>query len=170
MFFPPNIFHDNDEYNASIFNWYGKHLTAMQEPALWEMAQSLEAHVYRFLWLRTFHHPIAIRLMVTADGTGILTAKRLDGMGGYEPGNLVQNETQLLSTMQVEEWLSRLEQMDYWNMHDGGIGLDGAQWILEGGRNGKYHLVDQHRPETGAFREAALLLVRWAAVPVDEIY
>jgi hypothetical protein len=116
MFFPPNTFHTNDKHNAFIADWYGKPLAAMQEPPLWAMAQQSEAHVYRFLWLRTFHQPIAVRLMVKEDGVGVLTAKRLDGTGGYEPGKLVENQVRLLSALQVGEWLSRLEQMGYWVM------------------------------------------------------
>ncbi len=112
MFFPSNLFHADDEHNAFISNWYGKHLAAMQEPALWEMAQSPDTHAYRFLWLRTFHQPIAVRLLVNRDGSGVLIAKRLDGMGGYEPGNLVQNETQPLSEIQVDEGRNRGIQMD----------------------------------------------------------
>ena len=29
------------------------------------------------------------------------------------------------------------------------VHLDGAQWILEGVRNGKYHVVDRWSPEKG---------------------
>jgi hypothetical protein len=38
--------------------------------------------------------------------------------------------------------------------------MDGARWILEDVRDGKYHLVDRWSPDTGTFREAALLLVQ----------
>jgi hypothetical protein len=60
--------------------WYTEHLAAMSEPAL--MAGPGET--YRFLWLRSFHHPIAIRLSCT-NGTCQLAAVRTGGKGGYEP-------------------------------------------------------------------------------------
>ena len=63
--------------------------------------------------------------------------------------------------------------MRYWTMptvEENSVGVDGAQWIVEGVRNGKYHLVDRWSPDTGAFREAALLLLQWTDLPIDEIY
>ena len=173
MFFPPNIFSTGDEHHAFIADWYGNHLAAMEEPSLLELAHNPEAHVYRFLWLRTFHQPIAVRLMVEAGEKGMLVSKRLDGAGGYEPGNLVVNETRPISAKQVENWLSRLDDMRYWTMptvEEGSVGVDGAQWIIEGVRNGKYHLVDRWNPDTGAFRDACLWLLSLADVPIDEIY
>src|SRR5437899_2594377 len=45
--------------DRSKVEWYSEHLQAMREPPLTRVAG--EAEVYRFLWLRSFHRPIAIR-------------------------------------------------------------------------------------------------------------
>jgi hypothetical protein len=42
--------------------WYSSQLRALQEPSLLSLSKSPSAESYRFLWLRTFNHPIAIRL------------------------------------------------------------------------------------------------------------
>src|SRR5262245_46652627 len=41
-------------------DWYSRHLRAMNEVALPFLVNDDES--YRFLWLRTFHHPVAIHL------------------------------------------------------------------------------------------------------------
>ena len=43
---------------------------------------------YRFLWLRTFHKPIAVRVW-SADSRYYLVVKELSGQGGYEPGRII---------------------------------------------------------------------------------
>jgi hypothetical protein len=56
-------------------NWYTQHLTAFNESSLWESSQTQKTQSYRFLWLRTFHHPIVVRIDVNVDGTSLLTTK-----------------------------------------------------------------------------------------------
>ena len=38
-------------------------------------------------------------------------------------------------------------------------GVDGAQWIIEGARNGTYHIVDRWSPEDGEIRALGLLML-----------
>ena len=164
MFFPPGTFGDADRDNAFIAAWYETPLTTMQEPVLWEMTENLQAHIYRFLWLPSFHAPFAARLSIEADGTGALNIKRTDSK--------VQAKVYLLTMPQVRQWLERLNQAGYWKLptQDDTIGLDGARWILEGVRDGKYHVVDRWSPDSGAFREAILLLLGWADVSLNNLY
>ena len=42
--------------------------------------------------------------------------------------------------------------------------------VIEGVKKGKYHMVDRWCPEEGAFREAALLLIKLSRLKIDEIY
>jgi hypothetical protein len=37
--------------------------------------------------------------------------------------------------------------------------VDGAQWIIEGARNGTYHIVDRWSPEDGEIRALGLLIL-----------
>lgn len=154
--------------------WYGKHLRAMSEPALWKESKS-GAESYRFLWLRTFDHPIAVRVEQTGS-TATLFLKELNGAGGYDPGQLIATKSVVINP---EEWcafIKKLERANYWNspLHQDGDGLDGAQWIVEGVREGRYHVVDRWSPESGAFREACTYLLELAGVETgklgDELY
>ena len=65
--------------------WYSKHLAAMHEPSLWDLSKrpKKSGEAYRFLWLRTFDEPVAIRVEKATDGAARLYTRVLDGKGGY---------------------------------------------------------------------------------------
>src|SRR5215469_6577927 len=93
-YFPDGVFQDASEtgwFRGFKERWYAKHLRSMSEPSLSEASKDATVIVYRFLWLRTFHHPIAVRLTIHPDGTGTLNANETDGHGGYEAGKVVQS-------------------------------------------------------------------------------
>jgi hypothetical protein len=141
--------------------WYSRHLRAMGEPSLWELSQSQMAATYRFLWLRTFHHPVSARLSIATDGSGELVVKVLNGAGGYEPGHLIQDRKITVSKDDVNDFLQLLEKANFWSSptEEGAGGCDGAQWVMEAAKRGRYHVVDRWSPKEGdAYRNAALFL------------
>jgi hypothetical protein len=172
-FFSPQAFSDDEKVGNFIVYWYSRHLAAMREPSLWRATAEPDRHAYRFLWLRTFHPPIALRLEMDASGSGALTVKMTNGMGGYEPGDLVLDRSVLLSREQTAAFSSALAQARFWELpvrDTTHIGMDGAEWVIEGIRAGGYHVVTRWSPDEGAFREAALTLVRLANLEIAEIY
>src|SRR5678810_56885 len=61
-------------------SWYPNHLRAMKEPSLFLQSTNKAVEQYRFLWLRTFHKAIAVR--IRKDNAGItLRVIRLTGKG-----------------------------------------------------------------------------------------
>ena len=149
---------------AFMNEWYGKHLKAMGEPSLLKESRP-DTDVYRFLWLRTFHNPMAVR--VERNGSTMkLFLKELSGSGGYEPGRLIESK---MITLDQSEWcgfMSMLEQANYWNkpLERNDTGVDGSRWILEGVSEGRYHAVDRFSPDDGDFREACVYLLELAGV------
>lgn len=131
--------------------WYSQHLTAMQEPSLFQNSTNQVIEQYRFLWLRTFHKPIAVRIW--KDGTGIsLRVVRLSGKGGYDPGKIEYDTTTILTDEQWKKFLGLLQKSAFWDMPSKKVdeaGYDGAQWVLEGQASGKYHVVDRWSPSDG---------------------
>jgi hypothetical protein len=166
-YFPSDSF--PGEYDGRD-SWYGKHLRAMGETSLLDR-QELVTEVYRFLWLRTFHHPVFVRIERTDNG-GWITTKELGGAGGYEPGKVIRSEMTALNQRAWCEFLSLLEKADYWRLptddNDFG-GEDGAQWILEGVKDGRYHVVDRWSPREGAYREACLHLLWHSGFEIDPL-
>lgn len=173
-FFPDLVFDNSISLNQSTVDWYTKHLIALDEPSLFEASTDKKLHCYRFLWLRTFDHPISLRLIVDPEGTGLIYVKTADGAGGYEPGKLITNETVPVTKQNVDKFLRMLNKLQFWNLPTRAktdeMGLDGAQWILEGVLNGQYHIVDRWSPEKGSYREAALFLVDLARLKIKNIY
>ncbi len=157
-------------------DWYSAQLNALQEPSLYEMVKISNSESYRFLWLRTFHHPVAVRVDVKPDGTGILTVKITTGAGGYRPGTISENRSQLLSKEQISTLLAMVGDVQFWkapNPVNDQRGTDGSQWIIEGLKNGRYHVVDRWSPTSGVARQLGSLMAFDLAklkIPKDEIY
>jgi hypothetical protein len=177
QYFPKGAFKDSSEtgsFQGFKEKWYAKHLRAMHEPSLSEASKDNSLIAYRFLWLRTFDSPIAIRLTTRVDGTGTLTGKMTNGKGGYAAGNLTLNDTHELTKAQVAEFLGLLRKAAFWSApsEDGPEGNDGAQWILEGVENGRYHIVDRWSPEKSDFEQLCLFMMEQSKIrmKVKEIY
>jgi hypothetical protein len=169
QYFPPNAF------NEFAVSWYTSELTAMQEPSIWELSQSADAEVYRFLWLRSFHNPVAIRLVVQHDGGGQLVAKVLGGRGSPTPGKLVENRTLQLSKDHVRWFVDAVDRLKYWELKTMGDkhGCDGAEWILEGVKNRQYRVVWRWSPKEGPIRTLGFMMLFEMAhlkIPREEIY
>ncbi len=162
QYFPDRAFCGSHE-TGLCERWYAKHLRAMHEPSIFEASKDPSIQSYRFLWLRTFHHPVAARLEVARDGTAQLFVKVLSGQGGYDPGHPIVNRNVQEPKDAVDHFLELLKKADFWNLpteqpEGNQVNLDGAQWIIEGTMDGHYHVVDRWSPDEGPFRKAALFL------------
>jgi hypothetical protein len=150
FYFPLEVFRDTSyaEHASFVDAWYSENLFAMKEPLLY--VDTSKDEIYRFTWLRTFNHPIAIRIE-KHDTTYLLYWKLCDGAGGYKPGTLTINKSKVISRSQWNNFKNFIGEIDFWNMatndpSDGG--LDGAQWILEGKSPEQYHVVDRWCPKS----------------------
>lgn len=175
-YFPPGSLDDSPRADQFLYEWYSTQLQALDEPSLWSLSQTQKEQSYRFLWLRTFHHPMAIRIDMNVDGTSRLTTKLTSGAGGYGPGRLVQNDTSTLTKEQTDWFLGKIQEPKFWELaafDKSRIGLDGAQWIVEGAKNGNYHIVDRWSPKDGPVRVIGLLMLKdlaKAKIPAKETY
>jgi hypothetical protein len=170
FFFPEGWIRDRKKRPGSdqfVRDWYSRHLRTMSEPSL--SCGEPPAEVYRFLWLRTWGHPIAVRLTGVTPGAPTpptLSAVELDGAGGYEPGKIARRIDRKLTDAEWGELTSGLKAIDFWGLPTdiGEAGLDGAQWVLEGRRGRQYHVVNRWSPKTGPYRELALSLLKLAGL------
>jgi hypothetical protein len=173
-YFPPGALDETPQSSHFKEQWYTNQLHALKEPSLWELSKTQRTQTYRFLWLRSFHQPISVRLEISHDGTGVLTTKATSGRGGYKPGNLVTNKTRALTKEQATWFLDRIEEVGFWSLpvyekpHKGvgpngestvEVNLDGAQWILEGIKDGQYHVADRWSPENGPVRTLGIIML-----------
>ncbi len=175
QFFPKSSLDvGGDDFKAK---WYSMQLKALQEPSLFALSKDREAESYRFLWLRTFHHPVAVRLdRLQSDGSWVLVTKVASGAGGYSPGRLVTNTSRKLTAPEVQDFLSRIQKAQFWsapNPVNDQTGTDGSQWIIEGVKEGHYHVVDRWMPKHGPARDLGLFLaidLAKLSIPANEIY
>lgn len=151
QFFPKSSL--RNDFKAS---WYSNQLNALREPSLFVLAKEEESESYRFLWLRTFHHPIAVRVdRLQSDGSWILATKIASGAGGYSPGTLTTNTSCKLTAREVQNLKSKFERSGFWNAPNpvnDPTGEDGSQWIIEGVKAGHYHVIDRWSPMNGPAR------------------
>jgi hypothetical protein len=173
-YFPPGTLDGTEQSSHFKEQWYSVQLRALKEPSLWELSKTQTTQTYRFLWLRSFHHPISVRLDIRRDGTGLLTTKATSGQGGYKPGALVMNKTRALTKEQTSWALDRINEVGFWGLPTyekpkEGVGangektlqidVDGAQWILEGVKDGKYQVADRWSPENGPMHTLGIMML-----------
>lgn len=175
QYFPAGVFATSPEISDFCARWYSKHLRAMGAESLLAASTDKHTRAYRFLWLRTFHHPIAVLLRIRPDGSGQLNSVELNGYGGYGPGTILTTQIAELSKDQVDKFEGLISAAEFWaspTVDQNRRGTDGAQWILEGVEDEKYHVVDRWTPKDGTFRKACLYLLGLSKIEVEkkEIY
>jgi hypothetical protein len=166
---------ESQYYPSEVSSWAFPHLVAMKEPSLFHRQPGAAREEYRFLWLRTFHRPIAIRIW--SDGAGAkMRVIRLSGKGGYEPGQIESDTT---SPVTAEDWKGFrdfIAKATFWQMPikepREELGNDGSQWILEGVLGERYHVVDRWTPSGGSFAECCRFLITLSKqqIPHNEFY
>ena len=139
---------DLDEFKN---RWYSGNLKALQEPALYPMAKDKSIECYRFLWLRSFSHPISVRLSHHGKDEWILKLKIAGGAAGFHPHSLIEEETMHLRDANIQEFLSQIDSLGFWKapnpLLNDQVGTDGSQWIIEGVKDGNYHVIDRWSPK-----------------------
>jgi len=175
-YFPKGVLSDYDRLDNTIARQYTDQLRGLDEPSLLEEAKNPSLESYRFVWLRTFHHPIAVRLDIMADGTGRLTTKIGSGAGGYEPGMLIENTSRSIEREQIKKFLRQIKNVGFWDLpsyDNTDMGQDGSAWIIEGVKDGKYHVADRWSPSKGPVHKLGMTLAMTFAnlkIPKDEYY
>ena len=122
--------------------WFSAQLCAMGEPPLTSPPPG--AKRMRFLWLRTFHPGIAIRIEGSPESAHLI-ATELTGAGGYAPGTVGRREQRILLPEEWSETQRLLTAAGFWRLPTNKpvLGLDGAHWILEVSEPKRYHIVDR---------------------------
>ena len=166
-YFPPKILSENEHSDKFKVDWYSRHLGAMDEAPLYFSDDGwLES--YRFLWLRSFHHPVAVHIW-RCGSVRFIAVKEMSGAGGYEPGKLTLNKTRELSMAEWNEFKRHLNDSCYWQLPttDENVGFDGAQWIFEAVEGGRYHIVDRWSPQNGSYRGLCLYALELSGLKID---
>lgn len=169
-YFPKGAFNDGWANGDDSAKWYGEPLRTMKEVSLLNTKD--ENHeVYRFLWMRSFYHPIAVRIERDGRGPFRVVSEELTGEAGYGAEKMLRKDNLLISKEQWCEFIKLLDQAHFWSEPTkiDREGRDGTQWVLEGVKSNRYHVVNRWSPENGKFREACVYLLKLSGRDVDKL-
>ena len=132
--------------------WYGGVLQPMDEPSLWLASSATPSREsWRFMWLRTWGHPVAIRFDV--DGSGAtMRYVELDGKAGYQPGKMVIDRARHVTSAEWAGVAAAIAKTGFWSLptRSTDSGFDGLEWVIEGTAGGRYHVTDRWTPSEDA--------------------
>lgn len=125
--------------------WYSEELFALDEEALYHS----EAEIYRFSYFPAFSNPIVVRIKIKDDGTSEINYKVGNGNANAHSGGILKSETAELNKNETQEFIDLLSTNVYWNLPKDieRLGLDGYEVVIEGVKNGEYHIVNRWVPE-----------------------
>ena len=160
-----------DALDTFINTWYSKMLFALKEPILKDYYGDKE--IYRFTWLRTFHHPVSVRLEKQGEVIKLFT-KVSNGVGGYYAGQLFFDTTVNITTSQYNLLQQKVNKIGFWNLATekrDEAGKDGSEWIIEVFKGNKYHMVTRWTPDIEQeenFRSVGEYLVSLSKIRKEE--
>jgi len=187
-YFPAGVFSNRADIDHFLRDWYGRALVALREPPLYGAVVPPGSATWRFLWLRSFHPEIAVRLEISPTGCRVVTTV----LGERPPprevrqgrltqlifearfGAIARRDSVVVSLGECAPTLGRVAAMDFWTTQSGheALGVDGAEWILEGAESGRYHVVNRWSPDSTrdrGLRAAGLMFLQLGrAVPDRE--
>jgi hypothetical protein len=174
-YFAAGTFQPDEAREKGLAKWYSRSLQEMDEPSFQSLVPA-NIEIYRFLWLRSFHPPISIRVW-KCERDYCVSVKQLDSIDRYIDGKFISsarlavNRTRPLNSDEWSGFLSLVEKARFWSLPtvDGEpLANDGAAWVLEGAKEKKYHVVDRQSPQNGEYREACVYLLKLSGLKVDE--
>jgi hypothetical protein len=170
-YFPADMFPivGNVFVSRETFTRYSEHLSAMNEPSLLDsMGKDIES--YRLLWLRTFDHPVAVRVWRSGNEQ-FLTVKKLSGEGGYEPGKLVLNKSRRLTQVEWDTFKQMVDKAQFWSLpsvdEKEEPPQDTTHWVLEGVKEGRYHVVTRLTEKPADYHASCIYLLKLYARNLD---
>ena len=164
-YFPEGAFSQYGDLGNHVLGWYTDTLKQLNEPTL----LNSERTAYRFLWLRSFHSTIAVRLWLDGERK-MLSVKEL-GRDNAHDSTLAVNQTRSLTPEEWATFTRLLNASCFWEMSsssNGPIANDGAWWIFEGVQEGQYHVTHRQSPDSGSYRELCLYMLKLSGLPLDE--
>ncbi|HEY6447119.1 MAG TPA: hypothetical protein VIY53_11710 [Acidobacteriaceae bacterium] len=172
-YFPPDTFTGSA---AKLKTYqFSRVLYGFDESPLWRNPPDSK-ETWRFTYIGTWGRSRTVTLSVRRDGTGTVQLKWRDPETGNPPetGNLHVPAPIEISADQVRRFYKTLRKAEFWEapseVRSKRLGLDGAEWLLEGVTGSRYHLVTRWCPgvesksvQSLAFADACRLLLEFAS-------
>jgi hypothetical protein len=175
IYFPTGVFSPDQRLDEISARSYSHRLAMFHEPSL-DSLMDKDAEVYRFLWLRSFHPAVVIRVW-RCGSNHCLSVKQMGERMPDPLGGEMFNDTLTADRQRVlgkEEWngfMQLIEAAHFSTIPSGNpesIAYDGAWWVMEGYSNQKYHVVERQSPSKGEYYQACVYLIRISGVFTGE--
>jgi len=149
-YFPAQIF--TGRSGDFHVHWFSRELYALGEKPMWTPASGNE-RTYRITVLPAFRARESVTLTVMPDETGQIKFRTSDA----HSHRLNVDSPHAISPQQVADFTAALNRIQFWQLPTEvpPRGFDGAEWILEGVQDGRYHLAHRWCPGKTPFGEAA---------------
>lgn len=144
----------------------------MGEPSFLELARR-PGRCYRFLWLRTWHSPMSVRVCQVGE-RGVVDLRVLDGLARPgQPHRLRASRRVVIDAAAWELVEARVRAAGFWEAPGpSAIGApdpeEGSRWVFEGVADGQGKAVDLYTPEEAAWVDLGLYMMALAGVRVPE--
>lgn len=183
---PKTLCSDKPSLDEIIRSDYCDGLNSMHEPTIPAASHPNSKEVYRFLWFRSFHPAVIVRIDVAPDMTGTLTLhsdrtivlqRELTSQQTKQPINSVT----ALTRQQVAALRKLIRHDRFWNspsqfhlnMEFGPFATpipkgqeilvsDGAQWVIEGQSGDRYHVIGDEGGFPGPVWDIGLAMLHLA--------
>lgn len=148
--------------------WLKTQLSDLNEACLYNDETNLNSTIYRFTWLRSFHHPIAIRIEKN-DNEIMLYWKIGKGAGGYKPEGLKKSGKKKVNLKEWIEFKDFLKASNFDSLpNEKYIPMtDGATWTLEKKTPEVFKAHHSNSPSM-EFRKACLYLLDLTNIKVKD--
>jgi hypothetical protein len=160
------------ESGKGTAEWLQSQLSDLKEDCLYNNETNQNSIIYRFTWLRSFHHPIAIRIE-KVENEIMLYWKVGKGAGGYEPKGLKKSGKKKLSLKEWTEFEEIVQASSFDSLPNEKYILmtDGATWTLER-KNTKSFKAHHTNSPSVEINKACLYLLKLSNIKVkdDEKY
>jgi hypothetical protein len=128
-------------------------------------SQQTEHETYRFTWRSSFDGDAVIQITRKGDSVGLRSRLSRSPLRIKVPTLPVA-----LSLHDWEKMQKALMVSNFWSLDtaDDRLGLDGAQWLIEGRHGDNYHRVERWSPR-GAVRDLGCLFFALAGPPLADV-
>ncbi len=175
-YFPKGIFSESEPEDQAWSERFSERLSTLREVPLYGSTRKSITQTYRFLWERSFHPVVVVRLDIYEDGSGIIETKIARTKEGPKKEPFERSQV-LLTKQQIDEFTNKLNELRFWQLPTRlspiDIGPDGAEWLIEGASNQEYHVVLRWSPKDGPVRQLGLMLtfdLGRLKIPAEQIY
>ena len=155
--FFPGCAHLSGRLAALTLDLCARSLVAMEEPSLALPSDARET--YRFLWLPSFRDEACVRIALDRSGATVTTKVRKRAHPDYEPQIVRWRHERHVAADAMTLMASSID-ASFWSAPVAieRMGLDGAEWMLDGRRGSRHHVVCRWSPDEwgpdAAFRAA----------------